>query len=149
MFPTLKGGLGRTLLPLFLILHPLHTTVTRLAWRAADRTIELEIRAFADDFQATAGTTDSTMAAYLRSAVTLGDRDGHRLPLRWCGVRRTDDLLWLCVRAPAPEGPQGLRLYVGVLFERFPDQINIVQADYDGRRESLLFAPGDAPRRLP
>jgi len=36
-----------------------------------------------------------------------------------------------------------------VLFERFPDQINIVQAAYDGRRESLLFAPGDAPRALP
>ena len=132
-----------------LLAHPLHTTVTQLAWRPADRTVELTIRSFAEDFQAVAGGTDSTMAVYLRSAVTVADRVGKALPLTWCGVRRTGDLLWLCVRAPAPQGPSGLQLHVRLLFERFRDQINIIQAQYEGRRESMLFAPGDAPRRLP
>lgn len=139
----------RPLLLALLAVHPLHTTLTQLAWRPSDRSVELTIRAFAEDFQAVAGDTDSSMAAYLRSAVTLTDRAGHSIPLNWCGVRRTDDVLWLCVRAAAPDGPRGVRLQVRVLFERFGDQINIVQAAYAGRRESLLFVPGDGPRALP
>lgn len=139
----------RSLLVALLALHPQHTTLTQLAWRPADRTVELTIRAFAEDFQAVAGTSDAAMARYLRGAVTLTDRGGRPLPLSWCGVRRTDDLLWLCVRGAVTAGPRGVRVQVRVLFERFPDQINIVQAQVEGRRESMLFAPGDAPRELP
>jgi len=132
-----------------LFAHPLHTTLTQLAWRPADRTVELTVRSFVDDFEAVGGATDSAMAGYLRSVVTVWDQSGRAIPLTWCGVRRTDDLLWLCVRGPAPRGPAGLRVQVRVLFERHHDQVNILQAAYDRRRESLLFTPGDAPRRLP
>ena len=132
-----------------LLAHPLHTTLTQLGWRPEDRTVELTIRSFSDDYQAVGGTTDSAMAGYLASTVTVWDQSGRPVALTWCGVRRSDDLLWLCVRAPAPRGPAGLRVSVRVLFERYRDQVNIVQAAYDGRRESMLFTPGDAPRRLP
>src|SRR6058998_1737993 len=133
----------------FLFMHPLHTTLTQLAWRPADRSVELETRSFADDVHAVAGDTDSSLVAYLRRAVTLLDRAGHPVPLRWCGARRTADVVWLCLRASAPRGPSGMGVHVGVLFDRYHDQVNIVQASYDGRRETMLFTPGDAPRALP
>ena len=134
-----------------LTLHPLHTTLTQLAYRDADRTVEATVRVFADDFRAALGqeVTDSAAAAYLRSTFTLADPAGRPLAIAWCGLRRTGDLLWLCLRAPAFQGVTGLRVRVTLLFERYADQINIVQANYAGRRAALLFTRGDAAKALP
>ena len=131
--------------------HPLHTTLTELSYRAADRSVEVSVRVFADDFRAAVAreVTDSSAFAYLTSALTLSDRSGHTLRFVWCGLRQTGDLLWLCLRARAPEGLRGVRVHARLLFERYPDQINIVQASYGGRRASLLFSRGDSPKALP
>ena len=134
-----------------LTLHPLHTTLTQLAYRDADRAVEATVRVFADDFRAALGrdVTDSAAAAYVRSTFTLADPAGRPLAIAWCGLRRTGDLLWLCLRAPSSEGLSGLRVRVALLFERYADQINIVQASYAGRRAALLFTRGDAAKALP
>ena len=142
----------RAIVPLFMALaaHPLHTTLTQLAYRDADRTVEVTVRVFADDFRAALArdVTDSAAAAYLRSTLTLTDRAGRPLAVVWCGMKRTGDLLWLCLRAPAPRGLSGLRVRVAVLFDRYDDQINIVQAIFEGRRVVLLFTRGDASKPL-
>ena len=142
----------RALVPLFMALaaHPLHTTLTQLAYRDADRSVEVTVRVFADDFRAVLArdVTDSAAAAYLRSTLTLTDRAGRPLAVVWCGMKRTGDLLWLCLRAPAPRGLSGLRVRVAVLFDRYDDQINIVQAIFEGRRVVLLFTRGDASKPL-
>ncbi|HZI23281.1 MAG TPA: DUF6702 family protein [Gemmatimonadales bacterium] len=129
--------------------HPLHTTLTEVEQR--DDAVQLTVRAFSDDLRAalTRDVTDSTAARYVRSTVTLADREGRMLPLTWCGLRRLDGVVWLCVRAAAPGGVQGLRLRVGLLFELYADQINIVRTSHDGRRGALLFTRGDPPRPLP
>jgi hypothetical protein len=135
--------------------HPLHTTLTQVAYRDLDRTLELSVRAFADDFRAAlkADVTDSSAAAYLRSTVTVFDRSGRALPMTWCGLRRVGDAFLFCLRAsvPPPQGPnglQGLRVHVSILFDRYSDQINIVQASVGGRRTALLFLSGDQPKPL-
>lgn len=128
--------------------HPLHTTLTEIEQR--DGAVQLTVRAFGDDLRAALGSdvTDSTAARYLRSMVTLADRDGRALSLQWCGLRRSDGIVWLCARAIAPGGVRGLQLRMGLLFDVFTDQINIVQTTYDGRRVTLLFTRGDPPRSL-
>ena len=143
------------IVPLFLALaaplHPLHTTLTQLAYRDADRSVEVTVRVFADDFRAALArdVSDSAAAAYLRSALTLTDRAGRPLAVVWCGMKRTGDLLWLCLRAAAPRGLRGLRVRVALLFDQYEDQINIVQAIVEGRRLALLFTRGDAAKPLP
>src|SRR3989441_7151240 len=141
------------IVPLFMALaaHPLHTTLTQLAYHDADRSVEVTVRVFADDFRAVLArdVTDSAAAAYLRSAITLTDRAGRPLAVVWCGMKRTGDLLWLCLRAPAPSGLSGLRVWVALLFDRYEDQINIVQAIYEGRRAAFLFTSGDPPKAIP
>lgn len=129
--------------------HPLHTTLTQVAYRDADRTLEITVRAFADDFRAAlkvGDVTDSAAAAYLRSTVTMFDRSGRALALTWCGLRRVEDAFLFCLRASAPEGLEGLRVRVAILFERYEDQINIVQVSVGGRRTALLFLVGDLPK---
>jgi len=134
-----------------LALHPLHTTLTQLAYRDSDHMVEATVRVFADDFRAAlrADVSDSAAVAYLRSTFTLADHAGRPLAIAWCGLRRTGDLLWLCLQAPAAQGLSGLRVRVALLFERYADQINIVQASYTGRRAALLFTSGDAAKALP
>ena len=129
--------------------HPLHTTLTEIEQR--DGAVQLTVRVFSDDLRAalTRDVTDSTAARYVRSTVTLADTDGRVLSLQWCGLRRSDGVVWLCVRAVAPGGVRGLQLRVGLLFEVYADQINIVQTSYDGRRGALLFTRDDPPRNLP
>jgi len=131
--------------------HPLHTTLTELSYDDGGRIVHLSLRAFGDDLRAALGgdVTDSAASGYLRSKVTLADRGGRPLPLAWCGLRRTGDVVWLCLRAAVPGGARGLQLHVGLLFERYADQINIVQATDGGRRSTLLFTRGDQPRSLP
>jgi len=131
--------------------HPLHTTLTELRYREADRVVEVTVRAFAEDVRAAIGrqVTDSAALGYLRSTFTLTDPVGRPLGVAWCGLRRTGDVLWLCVRAAAPHGASGLRIRAGLLFDLYDDQINIVQVYERGRRTVLLFTRGDAPKVLP
>ncbi len=141
-------------------LHPLHTTLTELSYRAADGTVEVSVRAFADDFRMAAARyagvgapggdlPESTAFAYLAATLTLTGPEGRPVALSSCGVRRTGDLVWLCLRGSAPRGLAGVRVDVRLLCELYSDQINILQASYGGRRTSLLFARGDAARPLP
>lgn len=134
-----------------LMLHPLHTTLTQLAYGDADGTVQVTVRAFADDMRAVLGgeVSDSGAARYLRSTFVIADRTGRSLPATWCGLKQTGDLLWLCLRASVPGGASGLRVRVTLLFERYDDQINIVQASYEGRRAALLFTRGDEAKALP
>src|SRR2546425_4408401 len=105
--------------------HPLHTTLTQLTYRDADRSVEVMVRGFADDFRAALGedVTDSAASAYVRSGVTIADRTGRPLPAAWCGLKRTGDVLWLCLRARAPLGPRGLRLRVALRSEEHTSEL--------------------------
>jgi hypothetical protein len=142
-------------------LHPLHTTLTTMTYDAASHQVTAVVRTFASDFSTAVArrsgraapdddrVSDSASFAYLATALSVADRDGHALSLVWCGSRRTGDLLWLCVRGATPTGMRGLRLDNRALMELYADQVNIVMADYDGRSESMLFTKGSGAERLP
>jgi hypothetical protein len=135
--------------------HPLHTTLTDVVIDPADGAMRLTIRAFADDFSAVvakragkARPADYTVpaadvASYVASAVSVEDPSGRRAPLVWVGVRRTGDVMWVTMRVPSVHTLRGVKLASRLLFENFDDQVNIVQATYDGHRHSMLFTAGD------
>jgi hypothetical protein len=141
--------------------HPLHTTLSELTV-ASDGRVEIVLRAFVDDFSAAvaghpgalpppvATPPDSATARYLGTAVALTDASGRRLALGLAGVRRNGDLVWLTLRAPALRTITGARLTNRVLFERYDDQVNIVQTSIAGKRRTLLFTrrDGTTPKEL-
>lgn len=138
--------------------HPLHTTVTEVTADASRHTLRAVMRVFADDFaRAVAGTdhpasrgpvTDASAFRYLQKTFVLAGQDGRSIPLRWCGIRRTGDLLWLCVEAAAPTGMTGVRVRNDALSDLYPDQVNIVRALSGGSARSLLFTRNAAARPL-
>ena len=130
--------------------HPLHTTLTEVTV-GDDGRIQVVLRAFVDDFAAAITRTpavapaatrtpaDSAAARYLDARLIVVDDFGRRLPLQIAGLRRTNDLVWVTLRAPAGRAARAMRLTNRVLFERFDDQVNIVQANVGGRRHTVLF----------
>ena len=130
--------------------HPLHTTLTEVTV-APDGGVQIVLRAFVDDFAAAiaghtgpaavpvATPTDSATARYLAGRIDLVDATGRPVRLVVAGIRRTGDLVWVTLRAPALHSVTGARLMNRVLFDRYEDQVNIVQTSLGGRRRTLLF----------
>jgi hypothetical protein len=140
--------------------HPLHTTLTELT-TLPDGGVQIVVRVFLDDFSAavtgrapTPGAPvqtppDSAAARYLGETVLLTDGVGRRLPLVVAGMRRMDDLLWITLRAPAGRSVTGAHLTMRVLFDRWDDQVNIVQCAIGARRQTLLFTKREGSTAKP
>jgi hypothetical protein len=126
--------------------HPIHTTLTNVTYDRATAQVTATVRAFSADVdQALVHRRDTVIADYARAAIVLADQAGKPVPTIWCGSRREGDVVWLCLRAPAPRGASGMTLSDTLLFDVFDDQVNIVMTEHG----SVLFTKGDAPRRLP
>jgi hypothetical protein len=135
--------------------HPLHTTITELTWTSGSGTLEASIRGFADDINAAAGrgagavaVSDSALARYAAASLVVIGKTGRAVELGWCGARRAGDLIWLCLRGPAPAGLSGGQVQARMMFELYHDQVNIVQVSDGSRRQTLLFAQGDGSKAL-
>lgn len=136
--------------------HPLHSTITELTEDRAQGVVRAMVRVFADDFgtavshaahgrvSPTSGAAwDAAALAYATSAFGLHDAQGRPIPLRSCGIRRTGDLLWLCLEGSTPQPLASLSVRNAVLCDLFDDQVNVVQATAGGGRRSVLFVRGD------
>jgi hypothetical protein len=138
--------------------HPLHTTITEVTENRAEGTVQATVRVFLDDFTTavqrashrkvttTDGTAwDSAMMTYALSAFAFTNGEGHPLALRSCGVKRTDNLLWICLQARAP-GLASLRVENSLLCDLYDDQVNVVQATIGASRRSILLTRGDGAK---
>jgi hypothetical protein len=139
--------------------HPLHTTMTELSFDPSAGTVSVSLRVFADDFSAAvfgrrAGGAivippDSAIQRYVSARFSVTSRGAGRVALRGCGMRRDGNVLFLCLRGAVRGSLAGASMSNALLTEVFPDQVNIVQASYDGRRRTLLFTPRDGAKPLP
>ena len=136
--------------------HPLHTTLVQLTYDERAHTMEGSIRVFAGDFAAAVAkhagaktpeddrVADAAAFAYVNSTFRFADASGRALPITWCGSKRANDLLWLCVRVAS--APSALKLSDQMLCELFDDQINIVQTVSGEKHASMLFTKGDGAK---
>lgn len=130
---------------LLALAHPLHTTLTELTEDAARGTVRATIRVFADDF---GKVTAKGELPYVLRSFALIDARGRPVSMQSCGIRRTAELVWVCVEASAPGGLRGMKVRSGILCDLYDDQVNVVQASVSGARKSLLFIKGDAAKAL-
>jgi hypothetical protein len=130
------------------IAHPLHSALTEISYQAETSEATIRIRIFADDFGASLPPTnevsaDTAMSQYARATLALINSTGRPSLLEWEGVDTVGDLLVLRLRAKLDGGLAHARVLSAVLWERFPDQVNIVRVSSDGRVTTLLFTRGD------
>jgi Domain of unknown function (DUF6702) len=127
--------------------HPIHSSAASLTLRPDGRSAAVVVRVFADDFPP--GREPGSIDRYLAARFRLSDAAGNPLGLKLDAVNREGPVLLLRLTAELPHGLAGVRVWHGVLAERFTDQVNIVQAHYAGRTVSLLFTASDGPKPLP
>jgi len=138
--------------------HPLHTTFTTVTWQGDRRELEVAVRTFTQDLAdavtraarspgASASVSDSAACRYATAALSVRDAAGASLRVARCVTERAADVTWIRLVIPA-ERPVGLQLRNAFLFERFADQVNIVQADLAGATRTILFTAGDGSKAL-
>jgi len=127
--------------------HPIHSSSATLTLAADGRRAVVVLRAFADDLPT--GRAPPAIAGYLTARFRLADRAGRPIALQLDAVRLEGPLFVLTLQAVVPEGLSGIRVSFGVLAERFPDQVNFLQAHYGQRTVSLLFTASDGAKSLP
>jgi hypothetical protein len=137
--------------------HPLHTTLTEII--QANGIVTVTVRGFADDLTLAAsghtastmstGAADSSIARYLGRKLVLAGAGGAAFRLDWTSVRRQADVAWFTYRTRMTGDLRGVRIGNSALCELYDDQVNIVQVTVGKLRRSLLFSPGDAPKRIP
>ena len=135
--------------------HAIHTTVTQMT--VDGRGLTVMIRAFADDLSSSVAShaghpapadhsvPESDALRYIQAQFVIGMADRRLVTFESCGLRRAEDMYWLCVRAPSVQGLAGGAIKNQMLTELHADQINIVQVDDRGVRQTLLFRKGSAP----
>lgn len=138
--------------------HPIHTTLTKVTVEA--RSVTFNVRTFADDFSATVALlagrkapADSSapvadVIRYAQKFFTVTGEDGKPVVLESCGIKRANELYWLCFRAVLPAGIKGVRMRNQMLTELHADQVNIVQMEPPAARRTILFTKGSAPAAI-
>ncbi len=135
--------------------HPLHTALAEISYQPNSPEVLIRVRAFTDDLALAvpnltdSPAADSLLSRYARGTLALTDQAGRPLPLRWAGAERNGDTVLLQLRATLSGGLQRARILVALLWERFPDQVNIVRATYGRRTVTLLFTRGEGAKPFP
>lgn len=114
--------------------HPLHTSLAQLS--VSGGAVSVSLRVFADDYTA---ASHSRLVDYAVANFVVRDAHGNAIKLISCGGKRVGDLMWLCFRGTGTVSTVESKVF----FEKFKDQINIVQASSNGRTRNLLFTPGE------
>lgn len=122
-----------------ILLHPLHTSLAQLTIESNAVTVSL--RVFSDDISA---ASSSHPFDYAMSTFILRDASGKTIKLASCGSKQVGDLVWLCLKGQGTPASVESKVF----FERYGDQVNIVQTTHNGRTRNMLFAAGDHAKKI-
>lgn len=150
------------LLPLLAWAHTYHASLAELRYNPAKKQVEISLKVFTDDLekalsqgQAVAVHLDeqpranALAAAYLQRTLRIGTRPGEALPLQLLGMQHEQDAYWLYARVALPRAARhSLRLRQTVLLDLFSDQMNIVNFEAAGQKQSALFRAGNEEQEL-
>ncbi|GAA4030244.1 hypothetical protein GCM10022409_13110 [Hymenobacter glaciei] len=136
--------------------HAYHSTLTELRYNAAKKQLELSVKVFADDFEKAisqgqpthvnltdAGPRPLVLAdAYFQRTLQISTVAGARLPMQVLGMQAENDGYWFYCKVPLPGPIAGIKLRHAVLIDAFADEMNIVNVEANGQKQSALFRAG-------
>jgi hypothetical protein len=139
--------------------HAYHTSILELKLNPEKKQVELALKVFTDDFSR-ALSQGQAKAVDLRSpgALPLAELYLHqhlklslpaaprqpRLPLdvQFLGLQAEKDAYWLYAKVPLPHPTKELLIQQEMMLELFSDQMNIVNAEGNGKKTSALLRNG-------
>ena len=137
-------------------LHAYHSTITELRYNAAKKQLELSVKVFTDDFEKALSQGQPThvnltesgprplvlASAYLGRTLQVSTTAGVPLQLQVLGMQAENDGYWFYCKVPLPGPVSGVKLRQAALLDAFSDQMNIVNIEANGQKQSALFRAG-------
>jgi len=139
--------------------HAYHTSILELRLNPQKQQVELALKVFTDDFsRALSQGRPKAVDLQQPSALPLAERYLHehlklsipaaarqpRLPLdvQFMGLQAEKDAYWLYAKVPLPHPTKEILVSQAMLLEVFSDQMNIVNAEGNGKKISALLRNG-------
>ncbi|MDO7852829.1 DUF6702 family protein [Hymenobacter convexus] len=137
-------------------LHAYHSTITELRYNAAKKQLELSVKVFTDDFEkalsqgqpasvslAAAGPRPLALAtAYVQRTLQIRTLAGAPLQVQVLGMQAENDGYWLYCKVPVADALSGIQLRQAMMLDVFGDEMNIVNIEANGKKQSALFRAG-------
>lgn len=157
------------LLPLLLVTaltawaHAYHASIMDVRYNAQKQQLEIALKVFTDDFETAlsvgrAASIDLDQSPkllvtqltteLLRKSVTFGTKPGEALPLQLLGMQKENDAHWLYCTVKLAKPVTSINLRHSLLLSAFPDQMNIVNLEASGKKQSVLFREGEQEQKI-
>ena len=140
--------------------HAYHTSILELKLNPEKKQVELALKVFTDDFSralsqgrpqavdlrspAALPLAELYLHQHLRLSIPAAAARQPRQPLdvQFLGLLAEKDAYWLYAKAPLPRPTKELLIQQDVMLELFSDQMNIVNAEGNGKKISALLRNG-------
>lgn len=154
---------GLLLLAQVVLAHAYHASIMDIRYNAQKQQLEIALKVFTDDFdkalskgqprpvsllQLPAAQADALSAAYLARTLRFGSRPGETLPLTYLGMQHEGDAHWLFCSVKLLRPLTSLTLRNLLLLDQFEDEMNIVNLEAGGKKQSTLYKSGSEEQTL-
>lgn len=133
--------------------HDFHTSLTQMQFNAKEKTFEISVRVFTDDFEKALtqenngqkvqltnnDKLDPLIEKYIRKHFSVVNAQKQRKTFDYIGHEAEADAQWLYLEMPYAEPLRGGQLQQTVLMELFDDQVNLVNIQYLTQKKTLVF----------
>ncbi|SHI59172.1 hypothetical protein SAMN02745146_1121 [Hymenobacter daecheongensis DSM 21074] len=143
--------------------HTYHASIMEVRYNAPKQQLEVALKVFTDDFEKALSVdqpkpislTETPKAqvtplltALLSRSISFGTKPGEALPIRLIGFQKESDAHWVYFSVKLAKPIKGIYLRHRLLLDIFPDEMNIVNVEANGRKQSALFRDGEESQRL-
>ncbi|MCC2546989.1 hypothetical protein LJY25_11075 [Hymenobacter sp. BT175] len=143
--------------------HTYHASIMDVRYNAGKQQLEVALKVFTDDLEKALSTgqpapvtieqlsrdrLNALAEGYLRRTVRFGTKPGETLPLQLLGVQKESDAHWVYFTVKPPKPVKGIYLQHRLLLDSFEDQMNIVNLEAGGKKQSALFRAGEESQKL-
>jgi hypothetical protein len=140
--------------------HTYHSSILELRINPQQQQVEIALKVFTDDLEnalskgqpqhltlqdpRTVPLADAYLRSHLELALPFTSSRQPRLPLtvQFLGMQPEKDAYWLYAKAKLPRAATAVWLRNTVLLDLFSDQMNIVNAEGNGKKVSELYRAG-------
>ncbi len=132
--------------------HDFHASVTQMQYDPKERTFEISVRIFTDDFEkalaeasksrvnlSATGKNDLLIEKYIQSHLGYTNSQKQVKPIKYVGYEVETDAHWIYLEMPYTEAFRGGLLKQNALMELFDDQVNMVNVQYQGQKKTFVF----------
>ena len=133
------------------LLHPIHVSVTEINHNAADKTLEVSVRIFTDDFETVLAKNyktrvdlinpdkkamDKLVSDYIKTHLTIR-ADGKPVNFSYLGFEKEDEVINSYLQVDNITTVNKIELVDQLMHDLFTDQTNLIHVIVGGKRKSV------------